>query len=167
MHCWTGYNNNLLWFLMQINDRYEFPLELDLDREGGKYLSPDADKSVRNLYTLHRYKDFFFLPVINYMNLFQSLLVCMYALCHEIKIPRHLLFALHAFVVYSVLVHSGGVHGGHYYAFIRPTLSDQWWTIFFVTHFVCLFNSMFVLVVRVVNFYFDRMASDLHTAQFS
>ncbi|KAG8488661.1 hypothetical protein CXB51_016728 [Gossypium anomalum] len=28
---------------------------------------------------------------------------------------------------YSVLVHSGGVHGGHYYAFIRPTLSDQWY----------------------------------------
>ncbi|KAG2238261.1 hypothetical protein Bca52824_092473 [Brassica carinata] len=64
---------------LQINDRYEFPLQLDLDRENGKYLSPDADKSVRNLYTLH-----------------------------------------------SVLVHSGGVHGGHYYAFIRPTLSDQW-----------------------------------------
>lgn len=40
---------------MQINDRYEFPLELDLDRENGKYLSPDADRSVRNLYTLHRY----------------------------------------------------------------------------------------------------------------
>ncbi|RXH93032.1 hypothetical protein DVH24_013608 [Malus domestica] len=63
----------------QINDRYEFPLQLDLDRENGKYLSPDADRSVRNLYTLH-----------------------------------------------SVLVHSGGVHGGHYYAYIRPTLSDQW-----------------------------------------
>ena len=47
---------NILWFIMQINDRYEFPLELDLDREGGKYLSPDADKSVRNLYTLHRYQ---------------------------------------------------------------------------------------------------------------
>lgn len=29
--------------------------------------------------------------------------------------------------VCSVLVHSGGVHGGHYYAFIRPTLSDQWY----------------------------------------
>ncbi|RRT74941.1 hypothetical protein B296_00013281, partial [Ensete ventricosum] len=29
----------------------------------------------------------------------------------------------------SVLVHSGGVHGGHYYAFIRPTLSDQWYLI--------------------------------------
>ncbi|KAH7332209.1 hypothetical protein KP509_20G075300 [Ceratopteris richardii] len=27
----------------------------------------------------------------------------------------------------SVLVHSGGVHGGHYYAFIRPTLSEQWY----------------------------------------
>lgn len=28
---------------------------------------------------------------------------------------------------HSVLVHSGGVHGGHYYAFIRPTLSEQWY----------------------------------------
>ncbi|KNA18760.1 hypothetical protein SOVF_067780 isoform B [Spinacia oleracea] len=65
--------------MVKINDRYEFPLELDLDRENGKYLAPGADKSVRNLYTLH-----------------------------------------------SVLVHSGGVHGGHYYAYIRPTLSDQW-----------------------------------------
>ncbi|XVE68556.1 hypothetical protein DITRI_Ditri09bG0077400 [Diplodiscus trichospermus] len=64
---------------VKINDRYEFPLQLDLDRENGKYLSPEADKSVRNLYTLH-----------------------------------------------SVLVHSGGVHCGHYYAYIRPTLSDQW-----------------------------------------
>ncbi|KAJ4979070.1 hypothetical protein NE237_009850 [Protea cynaroides] len=65
--------------MVKINDRYEFPLQLDLDRENGKYLSPEADRRVRNLYTLH-----------------------------------------------SVLVHSGGVHGGHYYAFIRPTLSDQW-----------------------------------------
>ncbi|PIN20240.1 Ubiquitin carboxyl-terminal hydrolase [Handroanthus impetiginosus] len=65
--------------MVKINDRYEFPLQLDLDREDGKYLSPEADRSVRNLYTLH-----------------------------------------------SVLVHSGGVHGGHYYAYIRPILSDQW-----------------------------------------
>uniref|UniRef100_A0A2P2MFP2 ubiquitinyl hydrolase 1 n=1 Tax=Rhizophora mucronata TaxID=61149 RepID=A0A2P2MFP2_RHIMU len=65
--------------MVKINDRYEFPLQLDLDRENGKYLSPEADRSVRNLYALH-----------------------------------------------SVLVHSGGVHGGHYYAYIRPTLSDQW-----------------------------------------
>ncbi|XP_041999989.1 ubiquitin C-terminal hydrolase 12-like isoform X2 [Salvia splendens] len=65
--------------MVKINDRYEFPLQLDLDRENRKYLSPDADSSVLNLYTLH-----------------------------------------------SVLVHSGGVHGGHYYAYIRPTLSDQW-----------------------------------------
>ncbi|KAJ8649641.1 hypothetical protein MRB53_002664 [Persea americana] len=65
--------------MVKINDRYEFPLQLDLDRDNGKYLSPDADRRVRNLYTLH-----------------------------------------------SVLVHSGGVHGGHYYAFIRPTLSDRW-----------------------------------------
>ncbi|XP_052175009.1 ubiquitin C-terminal hydrolase 12 isoform X2 [Diospyros lotus] len=65
--------------MVKINDRYEFPLQLDLDRDNRKYLSPEADRSIRNLYTLH-----------------------------------------------SVLVHSGGVHGGHYYAFIRPTLSDQW-----------------------------------------
>ena len=31
----------------------------------------------------------------------------------------------------SVLVHSGGVTGGHYYAFIRPTLTDQWWVFCF------------------------------------
>ncbi|KAG2601030.1 ubiquitin C-terminal hydrolase 12-like isoform X1 [Panicum virgatum] len=66
--------------MVKINDRYVFPLQLDLDKDDGKYLSPEADRSVRNLYTLH-----------------------------------------------SVLVHSGGVHGGHYYAFIRPTLSDQWY----------------------------------------
>ncbi|KAL8036479.1 hypothetical protein ABFS82_12G158700 [Erythranthe guttata] len=66
--------------MVKINDRYEFPLKLDLDRDDGKYLSPDADRSVRNLYMLH-----------------------------------------------SVLVHSGGVNGGHYYAFIRPTLSDLWY----------------------------------------
>ncbi|GFP97183.1 ubiquitin carboxyl-terminal hydrolase 12 [Phtheirospermum japonicum] len=66
--------------MVKINDRYEFPLQLDLDRDNGKYLSPEADRRVRNLYTLH-----------------------------------------------SVLVHSGGVHGGHYYAFIRPTLSNQWY----------------------------------------
>nr|GEW83034.1 ubiquitin carboxyl-terminal hydrolase 12 [Tanacetum cinerariifolium] len=64
---------------LQINDRYEFPLQLDLDREDGKYLSPQADKSVQNLYTLH-----------------------------------------------NIMVHSGGVHGGYYYAYIRPTLFDKW-----------------------------------------
>ncbi|ONM32289.1 Ubiquitin carboxyl-terminal hydrolase 13 [Zea mays] len=42
--------------MVKINDRYEFPLQLDLDRDNGKYLSPDADRSIRNLYTLHRYK---------------------------------------------------------------------------------------------------------------
>ncbi|KOM53380.1 hypothetical protein LR48_Vigan09g203900, partial [Vigna angularis] len=39
--------------MVKINDRYEFPLQLDLDRDDGKYLSPDADRTVRNLYTLH------------------------------------------------------------------------------------------------------------------
>jgi ubiquitin carboxyl-terminal hydrolase 7 len=59
----------------QINDRYEFYDEIDLDRGDGPYLSPEARKALAeggspaNTYKLH-----------------------------------------------SVLVHSGGVHGGHYYA---------------------------------------------------
>lgn len=65
--------------MVKINDRYEFPDELDLDVGNGKYLSPNADRKVRNRYRLH-----------------------------------------------SVLVHSGGVHGGHYYAFIRPS-GEQWY----------------------------------------
>ncbi len=66
--------------MVKINDRYEFPEELDLDAGDGKYLTPDADRSVRNKYLLH-----------------------------------------------SVLVHSGGVNGGHYYAFIRPSLRGDGW----------------------------------------
>ena len=38
---------------LQINDRFEFFEELDLDRENGKYLAGTADRSVRNLYKLH------------------------------------------------------------------------------------------------------------------
>ncbi|VVB00900.1 unnamed protein product [Arabis nemorensis] len=38
---------------LEVNDGYEYPYQLDLDREDGKYLSNDADKNIRNLYTLH------------------------------------------------------------------------------------------------------------------
>jgi ubiquitin carboxyl-terminal hydrolase 7 len=65
--------------MVKINDRYAFPETLDLDSGDRKYLTAEADHTVRNLYKLH-----------------------------------------------SVLVHSGGVNGGHYYAFIRPTLSGDW-----------------------------------------
>jgi hypothetical protein len=47
----------------------------------------------------------------------------------------------------SVLVHSGGVHGGHYYAFIRPTLSDQWYVYYLFYLWLALFsynNSRFL-----------------------
>ena len=57
----------------QVNDRYEFYDTLDLDRDGGKYLSAGA-------------------PGRNVRNVFKLL---------------------------AVLVHAGGLHGGHYYAFIR------------------------------------------------
>ncbi|KAG8078101.1 hypothetical protein GUJ93_ZPchr0007g5357 [Zizania palustris] len=66
--------------MVKINDRYEFPLHLDLDKDNGKYLSPEADRRVCNFYTLH-----------------------------------------------SILVHSGGGHGGHYYAFVQPGLKDIWY----------------------------------------
>ena len=66
--------------LAQINDRYEFPDELDLDRPPAAagepserpFMAASADRNVHNTYRL-----------------------------------------------LAVLVHSGGVHGGHYYAFIR------------------------------------------------
>ncbi|KAK8647364.1 hypothetical protein V6N13_121106 [Hibiscus sabdariffa] len=38
----------------EINHRYKFPVPRDLDRDLGKYLSPETDSSVRNLYLLHR-----------------------------------------------------------------------------------------------------------------
>ena len=65
--------------MAKINERFEFPTTLDLDRDGRKYLTDDADTSIVNVYRLH-----------------------------------------------SVLVHSGGPNGGHYYAFIRPLGSNDW-----------------------------------------
>eukprot|EP00667_Euglena_gracilis_P000622 EG_transcript_622 len=32
-----------------------------------------------------------------------------------------------SYALFSVLVHAGGVHGGHYYAFIRPDHQDSWY----------------------------------------
>lgn len=39
--------------LVKINDRYEFPLELDLDIGDRKYLAKGSDPSIQNQYTLH------------------------------------------------------------------------------------------------------------------
>lgn len=36
----------------------------------------------------------------------------------------------------SVLVHTGGLHGGHYYAYVRPTLSEQWYAVTIFKSFV-------------------------------
>ena len=60
--------------MVKVNDRFEFPSELNLD----KYLHKDvADPNDP-----------------------------------------------HTFILHSVLVHSGDVHGGHYYAFVRPYSAD-------------------------------------------
>lgn len=62
----------------------------------------------------------------------------------DTTVPFLDLHASHAqFFPCSVLVHSGGVHGGHYYAFIRPTLSDQWYVYVMESPFVlCSCNRM-------------------------
>ncbi|CAI5494319.1 unnamed protein product, partial [Closterium sp. Naga37s-1] len=41
--------------VVKLNDRFEFPQELDMDTGNHKYLSPLSDTSVRNLYLLHRW----------------------------------------------------------------------------------------------------------------
>lgn len=66
----------------QINDRYEFPLQLDLDRNDGKYLSPDADRRVRNLYTLHR-SDVERFCTINYQPYSEEITICFTDLCES------------------------------------------------------------------------------------
>jgi len=66
--------------MAKINERFEFPTQLDMDREGRKYFTDEADPTVKNVYKLH-----------------------------------------------SVLVHSGGPNGGHYYAFVRPLSAEQWY----------------------------------------
>lgn len=59
----------------QINDRYEYPLEIDLE----PYLDEKADRSESYNYKLH-----------------------------------------------GVLVHSGDVHGGHYFVLIKPSVDGRW-----------------------------------------
>lgn len=61
--------------LPQINDRHEFPLEIDVE----PYLAQGADRSESHLYKLH-----------------------------------------------GVLVHSGDVHGGHYFVLIKPSADGRW-----------------------------------------
>ncbi|OHT01279.1 hypothetical protein TRFO_31956 [Tritrichomonas foetus] len=61
---------------IKINDRFEFPKEIDLD----PYLAKDGDRLKSNIYDL-----------------------------------------------YGVLVHSGTVSYGHYYAFLRTSTNEQWY----------------------------------------
>lgn len=60
---------------IKINDRYEYPLEIDLE----PYLDEKADRSEPHIYKLH-----------------------------------------------GVLVHSGDVHGGHYFVHIKPSVDGRW-----------------------------------------
>jgi ubiquitin carboxyl-terminal hydrolase 7 len=62
-------------FTPQINDRHEFPFEIDLT----EFLDEGADRSTPCVYKLH-----------------------------------------------GVLVHSGDLHGGHYFALIKPDRNTRW-----------------------------------------
>lgn len=62
--------------LVKINDRHEFPFEIDL----GEFLDESADRSQSHVYKLH-----------------------------------------------GVLVHSGDLHGGHYFALIKPEKDGRWY----------------------------------------
>jgi ubiquitin carboxyl-terminal hydrolase 7 len=61
--------------LVKINDRHEFPYEIDL----AEFLDEEADRTVSHKYKLH-----------------------------------------------GVLVHSGDLHGGHYFALIKPEKDGRW-----------------------------------------
>ncbi|KAI8149922.1 hypothetical protein BJV82DRAFT_647181 [Fennellomyces sp. T-0311] len=61
--------------MVKINDRHEFPLEIDLE----PYLDCEADRTQSHKYILH-----------------------------------------------GVLVHTGDLTGGHYFAFVKPTKEDRW-----------------------------------------
>lgn len=67
---------------------------------------------------------------------------------YQIGVHGYTLHASHAQCFScSVLVHSGGVHGGHYYAYIRPTLSDQWYAYFMESSSVlCSCNIMDIIM---------------------
>ena len=55
----------------------------------------------------------------------------------------------------SVLVHIGGAHDGRYCAFIRPTLSDQWYGtpgIQALCSFTLLLTFLFVVLVQMSQF---------------
>lgn len=56
-----------------------------------------------------------------------------------------------------ILVHSGGLHAGHYYSFIRPTLSDQWYASCIsrvCTHLSCVLCSPCCFWPHELNFIF-------------
>jgi ubiquitin carboxyl-terminal hydrolase 7 len=61
--------------MVKINDRHEFPVEIDL----GEFLAQEADRSQPWVYRLH-----------------------------------------------GVLVHAGDLHGGHYFALIKPDAGSRW-----------------------------------------
>jgi ubiquitin carboxyl-terminal hydrolase 7 len=92
----------LIWWLtyrFQINDRHEFPLEIDLE----PYLSPAADKSKPHKYILQGYVEI------------------------SINVWRLLVMTKNARTDLSrVLVHSGDLSGGHYFAFVKPTKNASW-----------------------------------------
>jgi ubiquitin C-terminal hydrolase len=77
-----------------VNDRFEFPSELDLT----PYLAGTVKRSAAA-----RYAEL----------ALTSVPFSLARVCSEPDDPP-------LYVLHSVLVHSGSVHGGHYYSYVRP-----------------------------------------------
>jgi ubiquitin carboxyl-terminal hydrolase 7 len=83
---------------IKVNDKFIFQPMLNL----AEFVSPDADKSGDYIYHLHGF-------VVGTSNMIWVLIVSK------------------GFFFGSVLVHSGTVGSGHYYAFLRPGEGPQWY----------------------------------------
>jgi ubiquitin carboxyl-terminal hydrolase 7 len=90
----------------KINSRFEFPETMDLSEFVDESLVPEPDSAAGE-----------FTPSAA-VDATPSALATARAVEHASKAPDHV-YCLH-----SVLVHSGGVGGGHYYAFVRPQLAE-------------------------------------------
>ncbi len=83
-------------------------MEIDLD----EFLSEDADRSKPHKYLLHGLVYNFYISIYK---LIQKCEFIIYFLLYK----------------YSVLVHSGDVHGGHYFALLKPEKDGKWFVILY------------------------------------
>ena len=102
----------------KVNDRFEFPVDVSLER----FLAEDGDHSVPSDYSLLRFGS----CVVSTNKKKNPTLwfpsSCGFPLCQT-----PIFNSTHTHTRCSILVHSGGAQGGHYYAYIRPGCKGERW----------------------------------------